>query len=352
LAFGVGFTHNLEQAYGFLVEHYRPGDRICLIGFSRGAFTARAVAGMIHMCGVLRPTHAALIPYVSRIYQGAKFGAAGKVKSTYAWRPGDAEVEHWGAHDHPAVDFLGVWDTVASIGVFCKRKTLPYTTENPSVIETRQALAIDERRAYFQPKLCTSRDGKRVRQVWFPGVHADVGGGYRGQERGLARTSLMWMLQELLPGIDPVAGEYPAELVKIDGEAYRREVMNDAEEPPWFDPEAERHRSLRGAWWAIEALPMNYAVYTREWFIPGAHPRTPWPGDAIHSSAVERAAATSYELREDCEAANFPRSRGRAGCRRRLTLSESRRSRLPAQRCRFEKTDSRLNRRGFQRPSS
>jgi uncharacterized protein (DUF2235 family) len=100
--------------------------------------------------------------------------------------------------------FVGVWDTVSSIGWYENPLRLPYTSNNPDIEIGRHAIAIDERRAFFRtnlwmPKDCPSQSGPRdLKQVWFPGVHGDVGGGYPEAESGLSKIALQWMLNEAI----------------------------------------------------------------------------------------------------------------------------------------------------------
>src|SRR5439155_24700396 len=96
------------------------------------------------------------------------------------------------------VDFLGLWDTVSSIGWAWNPKYLQFTANNPIVKTVRHAVALDERRAYFlqnlwghDPHLSTD-----IQQVWFPGVHCDIGGGYREQQAGLSKITLKWMVDQ------------------------------------------------------------------------------------------------------------------------------------------------------------
>ena len=164
-AFGAGLQQNVEDAYRYLMDHYEDRDRIFLFGFSRGAYTVRALAGMLHECGLLRKGSNNLVPYASKIYNGGdKKGIACGFKKTYS-----RECEP---------HFIGVWDTVGSLGWFTRKKEFNVRL-NGVVDHCYHALAIDERRRQFK-EICwdegKKRQGQTIEQVWFPGSHSDVGG--------------------------------------------------------------------------------------------------------------------------------------------------------------------------------
>ena len=167
LGFGRGLTRNVEQAYSFLMDHYEQGDRLFLFGFSRGAYTARVLAGFLHSCGLLEPGCQNLIPYAMKLYKANKvdFKILHKFRSTYG-----REVD---------IHFLGLWDSVSTTGWVYNPVFLPYTTNNKSVQAVRHALAIDERRSFFKDMRWGEkfRDAQDIKEVWFAGVHSDVGGG-------------------------------------------------------------------------------------------------------------------------------------------------------------------------------
>ena len=180
-AFGVGLRHNLADAYRYLMEHYAPGDRVFLFGFSRGAFIARALAGMLHKIGLLEEDSDNLIPYAFKIYNrhGNEDVARG-FKRTYS-----RECKPY---------LIGVWDTVASLGWLTGKRFFDARL-NRDVTYGYHAVAIDERRRKFEAFLWDESQAspeQTIEQVWFPGVHSDVGGWY--EERGLSDISLRWML--------------------------------------------------------------------------------------------------------------------------------------------------------------
>ena len=199
LAFGYGLSKNIADAYTYLMNHYEIGDRIYLFGFSRGAYTVRALAGMLQDVGLLEKGSDNLLNYAIRKYtqQGQrKWADIGAFKSALC-RPIQESSPRFAVPIH----FLGVWDTVKSVGLFRRSVQLPYTRQLPNVNSARHAVALDEKRSKYRPDLWTASGGLDgdVRTVWFTGVHADVGGGYPATERGLADISLEWMLDSATP---------------------------------------------------------------------------------------------------------------------------------------------------------
>jgi uncharacterized protein (DUF2235 family) len=208
LATGAGLDDNIIDAYRFLAEVWEPGDRIFLFGFSRGAYTVRALAGFIHMVGLIRPEQINIADYALTAYKRA----SAQKKFQIAWDFGRVT-----AARRVTIHFVGVWDTVASMIVprpdrlyLPSLRTLPYTRTNPSVRVFRHAMAIDEKRRMFrlnkwvdpqpfiadpfiQPPASVPQD---IDQLWFAGVHSDVGGGYPEAESGLSKFPLIWMIDE------------------------------------------------------------------------------------------------------------------------------------------------------------
>ncbi|RVC72687.1 DUF2235 domain-containing protein, partial [Mesorhizobium sp. M2A.F.Ca.ET.046.02.1.1] len=210
LATGYGLDDNIADAYRFVCEHYQEGDRIFLFGFSRGSYTVRAVAGMIHMVGLLRPAQLNVVSYALTAYKRASQDNKLKI----AWDFGRV----MGAR-HATIHFLGVWDTVASMIVprpdrlyLPSLRTLPYTRKNPSVRCFRHAVAIDERRRMFRLNKWEpdqiyeplpfanppSKIAQDVVEMGFAGVHSDVGGGYPEEESGLSKFPLAWLIEEAI----------------------------------------------------------------------------------------------------------------------------------------------------------
>lgn len=228
---------------------YEDGDEVYLFGFSRGAYTVRAIAGVLHMFGLLCPGNDGLIPYITRLYAKKTRDAAGMThtfevaegfKSTFC--------------RHCPLHLVGVWDTVSSVGWVWDPLKLPYTGQNPDMKNGRHAVSIDERRCYFRNNLWGNQlPGQNINQVWFAGVHSDVGGSYAPAESGLSQITLEWMLCEAVPlGLlvdparaDQVLGRIPPPKVPPP--------------PPVLpDPAAKTHNSLTLAWWFLEFLPHSY----------------------------------------------------------------------------------------------
>ncbi len=208
LATGQGLDKNVLEAYKFLMDHYRKGDNVFLFGFSRGAYTARVLAGFIHMVGLLKPEQKNLCDYAFVGYKAA----SAKNNLDIGW-----QFQRVLSTESPVIRFLGVWDTVNSVLVPRRDRMyvpslqqLPYTLQNPSVEVFRHAMAIDERRRMFrvshwdEPQdFVANRFDKNaqptpqdIKQVWFSGVHSDVGGGYPEVKSALAKFPLYWMIRE------------------------------------------------------------------------------------------------------------------------------------------------------------
>lgn len=200
-AFGFGVSANVIASYRFLAQNYEPGDEIFIFGFSRGAYTARSLAGMIARVGLL--TEESLVEERLRdavhMYQKKQLpeGAFGASVEEF-------KVDH--CHS-PELTFLGVFDTVGALGVPGFRWRSPKFHDvqlSAAVKRARHALAIDETRLIFAPTFWERAEGApievpreekdRVKQVWFEGAHSDVGGGYG--ETGLSDTTLLWMVRE------------------------------------------------------------------------------------------------------------------------------------------------------------
>ena len=202
-AFGKGVSHNIREAYEFVARTYRDGDQLYLFGFSRGAYTVRSLAGLIAYAGLLQPGDLDEAEDAFEAYRTRDPGA----RATHRWlRSRVAER----ARRAVPIRFLGVFDTVGALGIpvgwlqsldewFNPDRAVSFhdTRLGADVIDARHAMAIDERRGPFAPTLWTGVPvpGQRIRQVWFAGVHSDVGGGY--DDKRLAEVPLGWMLDEL-----------------------------------------------------------------------------------------------------------------------------------------------------------
>lgn len=276
LAFGAGLLRYVGDAYRFLMNAYEDGDRIYLFGFSRGAYTARAISGMLHMFGLLHRSNDGLIPYVIRLYARRTREAKG-MKMHFEVAEGFKETFSRTVQ----VQMVGVWDTVSSVGVVWDPLKLAYTARNPIMLNGRHAVSIDERRCFFRNNLWgPAYEKQSIKQVWFAGVHSDVGGSYATDESGLSQIALEWMLCEAVPlglRVDPQRAE------KVLGRRGAPPI------PP--NPAQKIHVSLTAAWWLLELLPRrtyDTVTQTTRWVIPMGRSRQMPPGSVIHESVVRK----------------------------------------------------------------
>ena len=199
-AFGVGLSRNVQECYRFLVDTYEPGDKLYFFGFSRGAYTARSTVGLVRNSGILRPEHRHRIKDAYALYRRPDKDSAPSGIAAELFRR---------SHSYPDVyfDFVGVWDTVGALGIPLGGFRPPLlsrlwrfhdTTLSAFVLNAYQALAIDERRKPFRPTIWVqkpeARNHQTLEQVWFAGVHSDVGGGYH--DTGLSEIPLLWMAEK------------------------------------------------------------------------------------------------------------------------------------------------------------
>jgi uncharacterized protein (DUF2235 family) len=197
-AFGYGLSRNVRECYRFIVENYRPGDDLYFFGFSRGAYTARSTVGLIRNCGILRAEHQGRLAEAYRLYRSRA------TRKT----PGSLESQLFRrmySYDDVPIHFIGVWDTVGALGIPIDGLRIPFigkfwgfhdTELSCRVRSAYQALAIDEERGAFKPAVWTRGEAvghQTLEQVWFAGVHSDVGGGYA--DPSLAEIPLLWMVQ-------------------------------------------------------------------------------------------------------------------------------------------------------------
>jgi uncharacterized protein (DUF2235 family) len=197
-AFGFGLSRNVLDCYRFLIQSYEPGDELFFFGFSRGAFTARSTVGLVRNCGILKAEHLDRVDEAYRLYRDPNRDTA----------PGGIAAEIFRreySHPDTMIHFVGVWDTVGSLGIPIDGLRMPFltrrwrfhdTTLSSKVSFAYHALAIDERRGPFKPTLWEQKPdaaGQTLEQVWFSGVHSDVGGGY--PDPALAEIPLLWMVE-------------------------------------------------------------------------------------------------------------------------------------------------------------
>jgi uncharacterized protein (DUF2235 family) len=204
---GVGLSRNTRNCYEFLVKNYEPGDELFFFGFSRGAFTARSLAGLVRNSGILRSENAGMIKAAYGLYRSRKPGNA-------PWESGAEAFRRANSHPEANITFIGVWDTVGALGIpidgfrpplLSKLWTFHDTTLSSAVLNAYHAISIDERRGPFEPTLWVQKvkedgtpepppENQTVRQVWFAGVHADVGGGH--SDPSLSEIPLRWMAEQ------------------------------------------------------------------------------------------------------------------------------------------------------------
>lgn len=322
LATGWGLDQNVKDAYRFIVENYDhgpldgygkstgEGDRLYIFGFSRGAYSARVLAGFIHALGLMSTFHLNLIDYAYNTYKGISQSeqqddtplavADQHAPSAFAtMRLYERTLKTF----RPPIKLLGLFDTVSSVITsgkwFPQLETLPFTRHNPSVECMRQALAIDERRTMFNP-LPWALDQpywggpfrppverqQNAKEVWFSGVHGDVGGGYPEKQSAAVKIPLAWMIAETRPfGLDYntetvdeiVLGEKP-------GKSYVR-----------LDSLGELHDSMNFAWRVLEYLPRRVPETSwrrrrnpRGYYLPMADRRLIPEGATVHQSVLDR----------------------------------------------------------------
>jgi len=287
---------HVRAGYKFLMQNYRTGDKVCLFGFSRGAYTARALAGFLHKIGLLPRDNDEQIAFAYSLYKRTdKVGdkLARDFKQTFC-----ADMN---------VDFLGVWDTVASVGLIYGR-SLPFATVNSAVKVFRHALSLDEHRARFQPNLFhyaspdeaaegTEDQGSPdlanptpgppapppdVQEVWFVGCHSDVGGGVvdDGVEYSLANISLRWMVKQVTLSRCGIKFDTAAlkrrnidiPTVILAGPAQQTVERQDVEPqslPQGPDVLTPIHDELKTQplWWILEFIPMrfNWQLADKRW---------------------------------------------------------------------------------------
>lgn len=185
LATGIG--EKVLNGYRFLIRNYKPDARIYLFGFSRGAYTARLLTALVHNFGVLRPEAENLAPYLWQAL--AEVGLIG------AFKHSANRIKHDFSIPDAKIEFMGLFDTVSSVGVLRRFLTYPNTSFNPSVLRTCHAVSIDEQRNGF-PECLMHPEQENLTEVWFPGVHRDIGGGLDRAGSGISDKTLEWISGE------------------------------------------------------------------------------------------------------------------------------------------------------------
>lgn len=285
LAFGDGLDQNVFDAYKYLMGTYQPGDRVFLFGFSRGAFTIRVLAGVLRGVGLLHGGTENLLPYVWKHYRDIRMlpeDASPKERAAAAQHAEETDLLRRSFTRPCRVAFLGPWDTVGSVGMYNMNQAFPFTFENSAVEVVRHAVSLDERRAAFRSNVFKAdhspvgpRHRPRVLNVWFSGVHSDVGGGYALGESGLAMLAFQWMVRE--------AQEFG---LVIDEIKYQ-ELLSAC--PP--SAIGTIHESLTGAWRALEYVPARRFDWVSKktiWRYTPNKPRTMIQLPILHRSIQHR----------------------------------------------------------------
>jgi uncharacterized protein (DUF2235 family) len=313
LAFGFGLARNVRDLYTFLCRNYEEGDGIFLFGFSRGAFTVRVLAGLILRCGLVRaPSETELEERVKAAYSEYKRDVARRATVT---RPYLIAGRLLGGHetgygtDHvklsfepgfeqlfPEISFMGIWDTVDAYGMpidelklaidhYVWPMTLADRNLSTHIERVCHALSLDDERPTFRPVLWTEDAANQMRltQMWFAGVHANVGGGY--PDDGLAHVAMQWMMDEssakglhfhaldrqaIRNRIDPHGEEYDARAGLAGYYRYGPRFVEDLCNDPTHGVAVAMpkvHESVQGrihGWqvaYAPVGFPSNYEIY-------------------------------------------------------------------------------------------
>jgi hypothetical protein len=296
--FGLGLDRNIRRAYRFLSFHYLAGDEIFIFGFSRGSYTARSLTGYLGAIGLLR------------------CDTCTEARERLAWSfyrtpPNDRLPGVWKELEpymHPRetvrVRCLGLFDTVGAMGVplqglwrLNRQQFEFHDVELSSLVDIAlHALAIDEHRRPFEPSLWRRNKFKRtsakVEQVWFPGVHADIGGGYltddqrlRASSRPLDDLALDWMIKRLLKHVADFPITQTAWLSLIDNAALG----------PQHDSRTWKYKLWRNAIRSIGNTPALRPLFDWRDVSVGYDPRSKSVNESVHIRAIQYI-ATKVEI--------------------------------------------------------
>jgi uncharacterized protein (DUF2235 family) len=265
LALGRGLRQNLGEAYTFLMNTWRPGDRVFVFGFSRGAYTARALCGMLYRVGLLRPGSENLVPYAVRVY-ARRPGKDSNLRRAEGWARMDRFAEALSVRPQPGsdslafpIEFLGLFDTVKATRFLGRDIRWPYTNKLPNVRVARHAVSSDEkRRPYREVLIPTPPPGGKpvVTETWFAGVHSDIGGGFDTHPEA-GRITMRWMME----------GAIAAGLLVRERRLANRYTLSEAD----------------------GTAPINEMGWI--WAFAGTRRRTIPPGAQVHGSVRTRRAA-------------------------------------------------------------
>ena len=267
---GMGLSRNVRDAYAFIADNYCDGDEIFLFGFSRGAYTARSIGGLIGYAGLLPKRD--MDRFASLWVSYRLRGKQGHV---------DILDQFPRRHFPVKIKCVGVWDTVGALGipghldrVFTSFYEFHDTGLGSHVENAFHGLALDETRVDFQPTLwdqnpVAKANGQVLKQVWFTGVHSNVGGGY--DEHGLSDVALAWMAGQI------------ENMLALDAD------------------DLKEKRDRRNGWGLGRIYDSAAGI---EWKIRGTKPRSPMTNtdatsQSIHASVAER-------LRKDADCVPKP----------------------------------------------
>lgn len=251
---GRGINRQIRRAYGWLASRYRPGDKIYFLGFSRGAYAVRSLAGVIDLVGLLRP-EAATERNIREIYRHYQCETGSDASRRFA----DLH-----CHDDVSIEMIGAWDTVKSLGLNMPvlwRLTAPrHAFHNhmlgDSVKNGFHALARNETRVAYAPVLWETREdwpGERLEQMWFRGTHGDVGGqlGDFPAGRPLGNIPFVWLMERAesvgLPLPDGWAERFPQDATAPSGGTFRglgRWLITRKPRKVGLDPSESLHPSV------------------------------------------------------------------------------------------------------------
>jgi hypothetical protein len=285
-AFAWYLYQHVMDGYKFLMQNYNVGDKVLIFGFSRGAYTARAVAGMLHKVGLLSKDNTEQIPFAYKLFK-----ASGNDTFAHGFKSAFCRTV--------PIEMVGVWDTVASVGLI-SGKTLPFVNTNKTIRVFRQALSLDEHRAKYRPNFYhrptsstkSSPGGADEtfetdeKEMWFVGVHTDIGGGSTpdSEAHSLANISLRWMMQEIVRADCGILFDFDAFAqwgIPIDiGRNLNPSTPNHAggngsgtggpateiSQADGLDVVQPMHDQLVAvpAWWLLEIIPTSYTYQNAE----------------------------------------------------------------------------------------
>jgi len=294
-AYGIGWDikFHIMGGYAFLMQNWVPGDRIYLFGFSRGAYTARALAGMLHKVGLLPRGNDEQVEFAYKMYMRTDktgWDESTKFKETFS--------------NSVSIDFVGVWDTVESVGIL-SNQSFPFTASGNHIRVFRHAISLDERRVKFKANhyhaslnlMQLSRGAAKadeqagladtdMQEVWFAGGHGEVGGGNFTDDQPYdpARIPLTWMLRELV--LTDTGIEFDMDALKeaeielpirpeggrdVNGKAVPEErpimpihyIRNldhryEGDVNAMISDQLTIINSMTALWWALEVIPFSY----------------------------------------------------------------------------------------------